>query len=42
MSTITPEQFGLTRAPISAPSSVAIATTNATILRAIFSGQPGP
>jgi len=41
LTTITPEQFGLTRAPIEALAG-ADASTNATILRAIFSGQPGP
>jgi anthranilate phosphoribosyltransferase len=41
LSTITPEQFGLTRAPISALLG-GDAATNAAILRDIFSGQLGP
>ena len=41
LSTITPEQFGLTRAPISALTG-GDAATNAAILRDIFSGQSGP
>ena len=41
LSTITPEQFGLTRAPISTLAG-GDAATNAAILRAIFGGQPGP
>jgi anthranilate phosphoribosyltransferase len=41
LSTITPEQFGLTRAPIEALAG-GDATTNATILRSIFAGEPGP
>jgi anthranilate phosphoribosyltransferase len=41
LSTITPEQFGLARAPIAALIG-GDAATNAAILRAIFSGQTGP
>jgi anthranilate phosphoribosyltransferase len=41
LSTITPEQFGFTRAPIAALLG-GDAATNAAILRAIFSGQTGP
>jgi anthranilate phosphoribosyltransferase len=39
--TFTPEQFGLTRAPLNALRG-GDAATNAGILRAIFTGQPGP
>jgi anthranilate phosphoribosyltransferase len=38
---ITPEDFGLTRAPISALTG-GDATTNAAILTSIFAGKPGP
>jgi anthranilate phosphoribosyltransferase len=41
LSTITPEQFGLTRAPVAALAG-GDAATNAAILRSIFSGQYGP
>jgi anthranilate phosphoribosyltransferase len=41
LSTITPEQFGLTRAPIAALSG-GDALTNAGLLRAIFAGRHGP
>nr|WP_213804131.1 anthranilate phosphoribosyltransferase [Granulicella sp. dw_53] len=41
LSTITPEEFGLTRVPIEALTG-GDATTNAVLLRAIFSGIPGP
>ena len=41
INTITPEQFGLTRAPVEALAG-GDAATNATILRDIFSGRLGP
>jgi anthranilate phosphoribosyltransferase len=41
LSTITPEEFGLTRAPIEALTGGG-ATVNAAILRAIFAGETGP
>jgi anthranilate phosphoribosyltransferase len=41
LQTVTPEQFGLTRAPLSALRG-GDATANAAILRAIFHGEPGP
>ena len=41
LSTLTPEQFGLTRAPIECLTG-GDATTNAAILRHIFAGAPGP
>jgi anthranilate phosphoribosyltransferase len=41
LSTITPEQLGLTRAPIEALRGGG-AATNAEILRSIFAGEPGP
>ena len=41
LETVTPEQFGLTRAPLSALRG-GDAATNAAILRAIFAGEPGP
>ena len=41
LSTITPEQFGLTRAPVEALAG-GDAATNAAILRSIFSGRLGP
>jgi anthranilate phosphoribosyltransferase len=40
-STLTPEQFGLQRAPLSALAG-GDATTNASILSAIFAGETGP
>jgi anthranilate phosphoribosyltransferase len=40
-STLTPEQLGLTRAPLSALEG-GDAATNAAILRSIFAGEPGP
>jgi anthranilate phosphoribosyltransferase len=39
--TLTPEQFGLARAPLSALRGGDVAA-NAAILRAIFAGEPGP
>jgi anthranilate phosphoribosyltransferase len=39
--TITPEEFGLTRAPLTALAG-GNATDNAIILKSIFSGNPGP
>jgi anthranilate phosphoribosyltransferase len=41
LSTITPEDFGLTRAPIEALAG-GDATANAAILRSIFAGETGP
>jgi anthranilate phosphoribosyltransferase len=41
LQTLTPEQFGLTRAPLSALRG-GDAGANAAILRAIFRGEPGP
>ena len=41
LQTLTPEQFGLTRAPLSALRG-GDARVNAAILRAIFQGEPGP
>jgi anthranilate phosphoribosyltransferase len=41
LETLTPEQFGLTRAPLSALRG-GDAAANAAILRAIFQGEPGP
>ena len=41
LSTITPEQFGLTRAPVEALAG-GDAATNAAILRSIFTGRLGP
>ncbi len=41
LQTLTPEQFGLTRAPLSALRG-GDAAANAAILRAIFQGEPGP
>ena len=41
LQTLTPEQFGFTRAPLSALRG-GDATANAAILRAIFQGEPGP
>jgi anthranilate phosphoribosyltransferase len=41
LETVIPEQFGLTRAPLSALRG-GDAAANAAILRAIFAGEPGP
>ncbi|HWZ50066.1 MAG TPA: anthranilate phosphoribosyltransferase [Granulicella sp.] len=41
LETVTPEQFGIRRAPLSALRG-GDAATNAAILRAIFAGEPGP